>query len=322
MEVVYWDTVATPPATCKGAVVSIGNFDGVHQGHQALLRRLDRVKRRLGTRSLVMTFDPPPQVLLRPELPLVQLTTMPQRLKLLEQFNVDVTIVLVTTPLLLNVASQAFLDNLLGERLQVRGLVEGKNFAFGKNRTGTVETLRAWCLAQDKPLEIVEDVYRQGMRISSSAIRSLLMSGDVRRARRALGRPYALAGSVGHGEERGRKIGFPTANLEHFETLVPAEGVYAAIATVGSQRHAAAVNIGPNPTFGVSQRKVEAHLLDFSGDLYGAEIVLEFIDRLRETRPFPSLSALQDQLREDVRTTRHVANPYLQRVAKHGSLSR
>jgi riboflavin kinase/FMN adenylyltransferase len=312
MEVVQWDTVAPPPAACVGHVVAVGNFDGVHQGHQALLRRLGQLRRRLGTRSMVITFDPPPQVLLRPETPLLQLTTLPQRLQLLERFGIDVALVVVTTPRFLNITSEQFLD-LLGNNLQVQGLSEGKNFRFGQDRTGDVDRLRAWCRQRNIPLEIVDDVYRQGLRISSSVIRELLATGEVRRARRALGRPYSITGQVVRGDERGRNIGFPTANLDHIPTLTPAIGVYAAVAKVNDRNYAAAVNVGPNPTFGITQRKVEAHLLDFQGDLYGAGLTLSFLDKLRDTRPFPSLAALQDQLAQDVHATRRIATAYLER---------
>jgi riboflavin kinase/FMN adenylyltransferase len=310
---VYWDTVSPPPGVCEGGVLSIGNFDGVHRGHAGLLRRLQRLKRRAGTRALVMTFDPPPQVLLRPQLPLLPLTTIPQRLRLLERFHVDVAIVLVTTPRLLNLTSDEFLDHLLGEQLRVQGMVEGRNFGFGKDRTGDVAKLWAWCERRGIPLEIVDDVYRRGLKISSSAIRELLTAGDVEQARRALGRPPAITGRVVRGDERGRKIGFPTANLDDIRTLVPAEGVYAAVAWVRDAWYAAAVNIGPNPTFGVPQRKVEAHLLDFSGDLYGGEVTLDLLARLRATTTFPSLAALQEQLGRDVRATRDIVAAYWNR---------
>jgi riboflavin kinase/FMN adenylyltransferase len=314
MEVVYWDTVSPPPDSCLGGVLSIGNFDGVHKGHAALLRRLRRLRERLGTRSLVMTFDPPPQVLLRPQFPIFPLTTIPQRLQLLERFHVDVAVVLMTTPRLLNLTSDEFLDDLLGEKLRVQGLVEGRNFGFGKDRTGDVVKLQAWCKRRRIALEVVDDVYRQGMKISSSMIRDLIAVGDVERAWHALGHSYSITGKVVRGDERGRNIGFPTANLEQIETLIPGVGVYAAMADVPGNRYYAAVNVGPNPTFGVTKRKVEAHLLDFEGDLYGTELSLEFLERLRDTQPFPSLAALQEQLGRDVQAVREKIAVYLKRI--------
>lgn len=154
MEVVYWDTVTPPPACCVANVLSVGNFDGVHQGHRALLRRLSRLKQRLGARSMVITFDPPPQALLRPQTSLPPLTTIAQRLRIIERLNVDVAMVLVTTPRLLSLTSSEFLNDLLAARLQLRGMVEGRNFGFGKDRTGDIATLEAWCAGRDISLEI------------------------------------------------------------------------------------------------------------------------------------------------------------------------
>lgn len=263
-----------------------------------------------------VTFDPPPQVLLRPELPLLPLSTMPQRLSLIERLGVDVALVFVTTPRFLNMTAEQFLHDLLGRELAVRGLAEGRNFGFGKDRCGDIPMLQHWCARRRIPLELVDDVYRLGLRISSSAIRSLLIAGDVEMARRALGRPYAITGQVVRGDERGRRIGFPTANLAEIRTMLPATGVYAGAIRFAGQGYVAAVNVGPNPTFGISERKVEAHLLDFSGDLYGQTLTLEFLARLRDTRPFPSLPAIQEQLATDVRAAREAAGPYLQRVKR------
>jgi riboflavin kinase/FMN adenylyltransferase len=320
MEVINWDITTSAPTSCRQSVVSIGNFDGVHKGHAALLRRLNRLRDRLGYPSLVATFDPSPITLLRPDLHHEPLTTLEQKLQLLSLFKVDRVLVFQTNAALLALNAAAFWNRLLMEQLQIRGMVEGGNFYFGRDREGTVQLLRKWSAERKLPLEIVHDVGRRGQRVSSSAIRDALKQGDVDWACSALGRYYSVTGKVAQGDQRGSRIGFPTANLMDIPTLVPGTGVYAALARLskfplapsGSEGwdeggiHAAAVNIGPNPTFGVEQSKVEAHLLDFQGDLYGQQVRLEFIARLRATQPFDSVQALQKQLAQDVARTREI----------------
>jgi riboflavin kinase/FMN adenylyltransferase len=306
MEVITWDASASAPVSCKQGVISIGNFDGVHKGHAALLRRLKRLQKRLHCPSVVATFDPPPITLLRPELGHEPLTTLEQKLKLLASFGVDRVLVFKTDPALLSLSAAEFWNSLLINQLQVRGMVEGRNFFFGRDREGTVELLRKWSAERQLPLEIVHDVYRRGRRVSSSAIREALKQGNVDWAYSALGRYYSVTGQVIQGDRRGARIGFPTANLADIATLIPGTGVYAAFARIGETEHAAAVNIGPNPTFGVERFKVEAHLLDFQGDLYGQIISLEFITRIRATQPFGSVQALQRQLALDIAQTKEI----------------
>lgn len=306
MEVITWDVSTPPPASCRQAVISVGNFDGVHKGHAALLKRLSRLKDRIGSSSLVASFDPPPITLLRPDLHYEPLTTLEQKLKLLSAFQVDQVLVFETNAALLSLSAAAFWNQLLVDQLQIRGMVEGRNFFFGRDREGTVDLLRGWSAERQLPLEIVHDVYRRRRRVSSSAIREALKQGDVNWAYSGLGRYYSVTGQVIQGDRRGARIGFPTANLADIPTLIPGSGVYAAFAKIGDSEHAAAVNIGPNPTFGVERFKVEAHLLDFQGDLYGQTISLEFIARMRSTQPFDSLQALQRQLAVDIAQTKEI----------------
>jgi riboflavin kinase/FMN adenylyltransferase len=312
MEVTFWDGFGPLPSACRHAALSIGNFDGVHKGHAALLRRLHRLKTLLNCPGIVATFDPPPLRLLRPEMPLDVLTTLEEKIALLNRFSLDRVLVFRTTPELLSLTADAFWRELLIERLQIRGLVEGTNFFFGKKREGSVELLRQWSKEEGVELEIVHDVFRRGQKISSTLIRDLLKEGQVAQARRALGRPYFLTGRVILGDQRGRQLGFPTANLTEIPTLIPGVGVYAATARVGETHYAAAINIGPNPTFGVQSHKVEAHLLDFNGDLYGTSIRLEFYARLRSTQPFASVAGLKEQLALDIAQTRQLIQPLLE----------
>jgi len=310
MKVITWDGLSPAPADARGFAVAIGNFDGVHRGHAALLRRLYRLKKRLDCPAQVITFDPSPTTILRPQLVIEPLTTLDNRLKLIEGYGTDSILVLKTSPALLEMSAVDFWKELLCRQLQIKGIVEGRNFCFGKDRQGTVEHLRLWTAEQHIPLEVVDDVYRRGLRISSSEIRQVVKRGDVELARRALGRCYSITGRVVHGEHRGRTIGFPTCNLAEIATLIPKEGVYVARALVNDVGYAAAVNIGPNPTFGVNTRKVEAHLLDFQGDLYGKHLTLEFVARLRDTRKFAGIHELQEQLKLDVEQARSIVKTF------------
>jgi riboflavin kinase/FMN adenylyltransferase len=187
--------------------------------------------------------------------------------------------------------------------LQARAIVEGSNFCFGRNREGTVETLVALCRESGLGLTIVPPLMSAEGEVSSSRVRASLLQGDVATARQLLGRPYLLRGQVITGQRRGRTIGFPTANLGQTPTVVPGEGVYAVRVRLEGQPGSAwpgAANIGPNPTFGEQVRKIEVHLIGFTGDLYGRELGVEFVSRLRETRPFSGPAELVAQLQRDV----------------------
>lgn len=307
---ITWDGISPAPVEARDFAVAIGNFDGVHRGHAALLRRLHRLKETSGCSAQIITFDPSPTTILRPELVIEPLTTLDTRLKLIAGYDIDSALVLKTSPALLEVSAADFWNELLCKQLKIKGIVEGRNFCFGKDRLGTIEQLRHWTQEKRIPLEVVDDVYRRNLRISSSEIRSLLKRGEVELARRALGRWYSITGKIVHGEHRGRTIGFPTCNLAEIPTLIPKEGVYAARALVNDVWHIAAFNIGPNPTFGVDTRKVEAHLLDFQGDLYGKSLTLEFVARLRDTRKFAGIHELQEQLQLDVEQACSIVKEY------------
>jgi riboflavin kinase/FMN adenylyltransferase len=290
----------------RGAVFAIGNFDGVHLGHRAMLAVLAAAARRLNTRPWVFTFDPHPLTLLRPDLALPILTTIPRRLELLEAQGVDGVLLYPTDAALLRLSAREFFDGVLCGKLAARGLVEGPNFTFGRNRDGTAETLRGFCASAGLDLTIVPASVSDetGEMTSSSSIRKRIEAGDVRGANRALGSRYRVEGTVGAGAARGRTIGFPTANLEGIATVLPTDGVYAGRLRIGDRWHSAALNLGPNPTFGDGRRKFEVHALDFSGDLYGQTLVFELVDRLRDTRPFASVDDLKAQLARDIERTR------------------
>ena len=292
------------PATCRQGALSIGNFDGVHLGHAALLRETCAVAVAVRGPVLAMTFDPHPMCLLAPARYQLPLTTIADRAAELQKLGVDQVIVLQTTPELLNLGPEAFFQQLLRERLQVRGIVEGFNFRFGKDRLGSNEMLQHLCATNGLQFRTVAPFTRADVPVSSSRVRDALSSGNIAEATILLNRPYHIRGIVGVGARRGRTLGFPTANLDAVPVLMPGEGVYAVAVRVAGTRYAGAANIGPNPTFGENARKVEVHLLDFTGDLYGQEIVVEFLARLRATEKFADIHALKTQLAKDIADAR------------------
>jgi riboflavin kinase / FMN adenylyltransferase len=294
-------------AGCRNGFVSIGNFDGVHRGHQGMIAALLRNATGHSAPAVIFTFDPHPITLLRPERSPPPLTTTERKLELLSECGAEHVVVYPTDQALLALSPREFFDLIVVDRLDVRGLVEGPNFFFGHNRAGSIETLHEFCRAAGRLLEVVPPVLIGDRLVSSTEIRRLIAAGQVREAGELLGKSYRIEGTVVRGAERGGQIGFPTANLDNVGTVVPGDGVYAGRARVGSTWYAAGINIGPNPTFADRQHKVEVHLIDFSHDLYGTRLTIELIDRLRDTRRFDGLAALQTQLADDVSRARALA---------------
>lgn len=300
MGLLYLSWEELPPALCCQGALAIGNFDGVHRGHAALVAELRRQADLVKGPAVALTFDPHPLELLRPESFQPLLTCVSDRAQLIQQAGADHVAVLKTTPYLLQQTATEFFVHVVRSRFQARALVEGENFRFGHNREGDVESLRALCRQAGIQFSVVSPYCQEGAAVSSSRVRSALVQGDVRQAASLLGRSYRLRGVVGTGQRRGKTLGFPTANLQQMTTLVPANGVYAVRAFHRGTAWPGAANIGPNPTFGEQVRKVEVHLIGFDGDLYGEELAVDFLDRLRDTRPFADVAQLTDQLRRDI----------------------
>jgi riboflavin kinase/FMN adenylyltransferase len=298
-------------ARCQNGFVSIGNFDGVHRGHQGMIAELIRNARQHAAPAVVFTFDPHPIALLRPGQSPPPLSTTERKLELLSRCGVDAVIVYPTDQELLQLTPREFFDRIVVGRLQARGLVEGPNFFFGHNRAGDIGTLRDFCGDAGIELAIVPPVVVGDHLVSSSEIRRLISDGRVREAGTLLGATYRVAGTVVRGAERGRTIGFPTANLEGIRTVLPRDGVYAGRARVGSEAEAnwfaAGINIGVSPTFADQERKVEVHLVDFTGDLYGSRLAVELVDRLRDTAKFDGIDSLKNQLAIDIDRARALA---------------
>jgi len=286
------------------SVVALGVFDGVHLGHQSILKTAVRVARESGLEALACTFDPHPMQVLRPDLAPAPITTLEDRLELIAASGIETAVVLAFTPSLAATEAEAFVKDVLLGRLRARDVVVGFNHTFGRGARGNARLLQALAERLGFTTHVVPPLYVDGVQVSSTGIRAALARGDVELAGRHLGRPYSLTGRVVRGAGRGKTLGFPTANLDVSLPLLLAAGVYAAWAETGQGRHPAVVNIGTRPTFGERSTAVEAHLIDFSGVLYDAPLRLSFVRRLRAERRFPDPEALRRQIERDVAAAR------------------
>lgn len=291
--------------TVRGGVISIGNFDGVHLGHASLLREVRRIADRLAVPAVVVVLDPHPATILRPDRAPARLTWIERRAERMATLGIDKLVVCPTTREFLQLTAEQFFRSLVAERLAAKAMVEGPNFFFGRDRGGDIATLGSLCQQSGIELRIVEPSRYAGQMVSSTRIRQLLEQGDVAGAALLLGTPYRIRGTVIGGARRGRAIGFPTANLGGVDVLVPGPGVYGGDVTIGGKRLTAAIHIGPNPTFDCDgSLKVEIHLLDYDGDLYGQQLLVDLLFRVRDIARFDSVETLVGQLNQDVETIR------------------
>ncbi len=298
------------PESLRGGALTIGNFDGVHQGHRRIIHRLKQLASELDGVSIVFTFDPHPVRILRPDQTPPPLTWTNRKADLLADLGVDVVIAYPTDVELLELTYQSFFTQIICDQIGAKAMIEGPNFFFGKNREGTTEKLAQLCQANELQLEIIQPILDSDQLVSSSRIRELIKDGQVAPARKMLTQPYRIRGMVTHGAARGTKIGFPTANLDAIDTLVPKMGVYAGRTYIAGRPHWSAINVGPNPTFGEMIPKVESHILDFEGSIYGTVVEVDFISRLRDIRQFDSTEQLQSQLQNDISQTRQIAREF------------
>lgn len=294
------------PSQRVPVIVALGTFDGVHLGHQVLIRRaLERARER-GGRCVVLTFDPHPlQVIAAPAEPFL-LTTIEERVRLLAGLGVDMTVVVRFDEAFRQTTADGWIEMLV-HRTRLTEALCGPSYTFGRNRTGDAGMLLHVGRGRGVAVHIVQPVKIEGTIVSSTVIRRLLREGGVRDAARLLGRWYGIGGAVVQGDGRGRSLGFPTANLMlPGQKVTPAAGIYAAFSRTPAGVHRAAVSIGTRPTFGPGRLVIEAHLLDVSEDLYGAEIELYFVDRLRDEMTFASVDELVRQMHDDVSQTRRL----------------
>ena len=290
----------------RGMILTVGAYDGLHRGHQALLSKLIRHSRCSGYLSGLITFHPHPRAVLQTGYHVQYLTTPGEKAALLERMDLDTLVVLRFSQDLASMSPRDFVLSLC-DHLQMRELWVGEDFALGRNREGNVHTLRALGAELGFEVRAVETVVLDGIPVRSSSIRDLLGKGEVARASQMLGRYYSLSGEIVQGAQRGRCMGFPTANLAvREERVVPADGVYATCALLGTERYHSVTNIGVRPSFDDAERTIEVHILDLDEGLYGQDLVVEYVRRLRPERRFQTIDDLVAQLHRDVERARGV----------------
>ena len=289
----------------RNPVLTIGNFDGVHKGHLALF---DKVKQRaaaIGGESAVMTFDPHPIKIMRPENAPPLITPIQQKIKLIEQSGIDVLFCLPFTREFSQITAREFVEEVLVKKIGIKELVVGYDYSFGRGREGNIELLKDLGNHFNYRVHVVGPVKVGNSLVSSTSIRNLVMEGKLDEAKVLLGRDYEISGTVVKGKGRGgRLLGFPTANLELIDELTPKRGVYAVYVLFNDHKYKGVTNIGYNPTFGNGAFSVETHLLDFHGELLGKTIRIQFIARLRDEKTFENAEALAEQIKKDIEAAR------------------
>jgi len=303
------------PADARRAVAAVGNFDGVHLGHRVVIATARRLARERALPSAVLTFEPHPRALFRPEDPPFRLTPFRLKAMLLAELGIDQMFVPRFHRGFAQITAEQFVGDVLARGLGLAHVVCGADFVFGKGRQGDVALLRRVAAQHAMAVTVVEPVSDGGTVYSSTVIRQKLEAGDPLGAMRLMGRPFEVIGRVRRGEQIGRKLGFPTANIDHAGHLAPATGVYAVRVALADARGEPArwidgvANFGRRPTVGGMRLMLEAHLFDFSGELYGRRLRLRLIDYLRPERRFDGLDALEAQIAEDARHARRVLAP-------------
>jgi riboflavin kinase/FMN adenylyltransferase len=288
------------------SLVTIGNFDGVHRGHAEIFAHLKRKSISGDLPSVVVTFEPHPLKLLAPGSAPALLTTCRQKTALIEKAGIDWLIVVPFTREFSRLSAHDFVLKVLCTSLGMRHIIIGHDYAFGRERKGNFKTLETLGAQHGFTLEDLPPIGEAGVIFSSSLARSAVSDGDMVAASRILGRNYALSGTVVHGRNIGHNLGFPTANIATANELLPPDGVYAVMATVDDIRIKGACSIGSNPTFGGEIRTVEVFLLDFSGDVYGCDIAVEFVQKLRPVMKFTDAAALKGAIENDVEAARNI----------------
>lgn len=301
---------AYPPGipSDRGTVATVGTFDGVHLGHWAVLTEIRDRAEAAGRRSVLVTFDPHPLRIVRPEHAPLSLTTPVEKKEILAESGLDYAVFLSFTKSLSRYEPRRFVEEILLGRLGVEELVIGYDHGFGRDRRGDPESLERMGEELGFSVDVVSPVSAEGDTISSSRIRTMLLEGRMRSAAACLGRSYSIRGVVVRGEGRGRGLGFPTANLRvaDGDKLVPPQGIYAVRGVLRSGTYAGALHLGPRPTFKGSPPTIELHLMDFDADIYGEEVRVDFVEHLRAIEPFTTVQALVDQIRKDVERARWV----------------
>ncbi|MGD9579001.1 MAG: bifunctional riboflavin kinase/FAD synthetase [Syntrophorhabdus sp.] len=285
-------------------ILTIGNYDGLHLGHRRIIERIKLKAREQKGTSMLMTFHPHPLTILKPEKFVGLITPLHVKRRLIEEAGVDVLFIVPFTDEFHLINPELFVDSLLMEKLGIKGLIVGYDFKFGKGGKGNVEYLTSKSTEYGFFFEIQAAITLDGEKVGSNRIRKMIQDGDVRKAAAHLGRPYMIEGTVIKGDGRGRTIGFPTINLKSDFPLIPKRGVYISMVEIDGKKFSAVTNIGYNPTFDGQGLTIETYILDFSQDLYGREIALYFLNRIRDEVKFSSVDELKGRIWKDVETAR------------------
>jgi riboflavin kinase / FMN adenylyltransferase len=290
----------------RGSVATLGNFDGVHLGHQALLRSTVEDARRFRSKSVVLTFEPHPLKILAPERAPKLIVAHKDKMQLFQAFGVDIVVVQNFNASFASLEAEKFVQRFLVERLKIKKVWIGRDLRFGKGRKGGVHDLMRWGEQMGFAVGVMEPVVVNGTRVSSSRIRHLLAEGRVDEVEPMLGRYHFVSGRVVSGHRRGRELGFPTANISSRTEVMPEDGIYATLFQIGEQKFLSVSNVGVNPTFGDGPRTVESFIFDFKDDLYGELVKLFFVKKIREEKKFASVDQLVEQMSADVANAREV----------------
>jgi riboflavin kinase/FMN adenylyltransferase len=295
-----------PALTVDESVVTLGNFDGVHRGHQALVSKTVEEARRRGIASVAVTFDPHPLQVLAPERAPHLIVTAEDKIELLGKLGVDIVVKQRFDADFANLRAEDFARELIAGRLHARKIFVGRDLRFGHRREGSVEKLIQWGSKWGFEVSIVDPVLVGGARVSSSRIRQLLQQGRVEEARESLGRHHFISGTVVRGNGRGREIGYPTANISSRTEMLPGNGIYATFFWFDGRWRPSASSIGFNPTFGAGPRTVESYIFDFDRDIYGQSMKLAFVKKIRDEQKFADVASLITQIGDDVKTARAI----------------
>ena len=286
-------------------VLTIGNYDGIHIGHRRIIERVKEKARELSGTSMLMTFDPHPLHVLRPDRELAPITPLAEKKRLISEAGIDVLFITSFTAEFARIEPDSFITSILVDKLAIKGLVIGYDFRFGRLGKGDIASLREAGRTLGFFVEVVDAVTLEGEKVGSNRIRNLVSAGDVSKAAKLLGRHFAVEGTVIRARGRGKTIGYPTINLETDYALIPKNGVYVTEAEIDGHRWGAVTNIGYNPTFEQGQvRSIETFILDFKGDLYDKKVRLHFLERIRDEMKFESADELVDRIAKDVETGR------------------
>jgi len=294
------------PESLRGGAISIGKFDGMHLGHSLIIHRLNNHAQQRQIPAIVVTFDPLPAAVLQPDATLRPICTLERKIELIRTFHVDAVVVIPMTQELLQQSAETFFYETICNCFDARVVVEGSNFSFGRDRIGTPDVIRLYGQWTGIDVDIVAPLQIGEERVSSSGIRRLLQAGQIERVNELMSPPYRMSGTVITGEQRGRTLGFPTANLGEVQTILPKHGIYATATWIEGKQYGSTTHIGSNPTFDVAVPKIEVFVHDFAGDIYEKRIDIDFLSFLREPIRFDSAEWLVQQMHKDVARSRRI----------------